>query len=243
MTDTGQTPYAGASLTDPLAGVLDDAAYNNDAAAVTAGTGTGTVSYAGPALSWTGDLAPGASVTITYSVTMDNPDTGDLVLANTVTSATPGSNCPAGGTDPRCTVTLTVVSAATLTITQTAGAASAVAGGVVHYTITIANSGLSPYAGANVTDPLSGVLGDAAYNNDAAAVRTGGTTPAGTVTYTSPTLAWTGTIPATGSVTLTYSVTVNNPDTGNQILASTVTSTSRAATARPAAPTRGAPPP
>ena len=200
VTDTGQTSYTGASLSDPLGGVLDDAVYNNDAAAVITGTGTsaGTVSSTGSAVSWTGDLAVAASVTITYSVTIDNPDTGDLVLANTVTSATPGSNCPAGGTDPRCTVTLTVVNAATLTITAAAGAASAVAGGVVTYTVTIANSGLSPYAGANVTVPLSGVLGNAVYNNDAAAVRTGGTIPAGTVSYTSGVLAWTGTIPATG---------------------------------------------
>ena len=52
-------------------------------------------------LSWTGDLAVGAAATITYSVTVHNPDTGNHILANTVTSATPGSNCPSGGTDPR----------------------------------------------------------------------------------------------------------------------------------------------
>ena len=138
MTDTGQTPYTGATLTDPLSGVLDDAAYNSDAAAT-----AGTVSYASPDLTWTGTWPPAAAATITYSVTVDNPDTGDQILANTVTSATPGSNCAAGSTDPRCTVTVTVVNAATLTITAAAGAASAVAGGVVDYTITVANSGLT----------------------------------------------------------------------------------------------------
>jgi uncharacterized repeat protein (TIGR01451 family) len=226
--DTGQTPYTAATFTDPLTGVLDDAAYDGDAAAVITGTGTiaGTVSYNGSAVSWTGDLAVGASVTITYSVIIDNPDTGDLVLANTVTSPTAGSNCAAGSADPRCTITLTVVNAATLTITAAAGAPSAVAGGAVAYTVTIANSGLSAYAGAAVSVPLSGVLGNAVYDNDAAAVRTGGITPAGTVTYTSTSavLAWTGTIPATRSVTLTYSVTVNSPDTGSKILSTTVSS-------------------
>ena len=39
VTNTGQVPYTGASFTDPLAGVLDDATYNNNAAA-TAGTVT-----------------------------------------------------------------------------------------------------------------------------------------------------------------------------------------------------------
>ena len=67
-------------------------------------------------------------MTITYTVTVNNPDTGDLSLTNTVTSATPGSNCPAGGGDARCTATVTVVGASTLTFTQTAPAASAVAG-------------------------------------------------------------------------------------------------------------------
>ena len=97
VTDTGQTPYTGATVTDALTGVLDDAAYNNDAAAT-----TGTVSYASPALTWTGNLAAGATATITYSVTVDNPDTGDKLLT-TVTSAAAGNNCPPGSTDPACT--------------------------------------------------------------------------------------------------------------------------------------------
>ena len=195
VTDTGQTSYAGASLTDPLAGVLDDAAYDSDApAAATAGT----VSYAGSTVSWTGDLNPGDTAAITYSVTIDNPDNGDLVLANTVTSATAGSNCAATSTDPRCTMTVTVVSAATLTITATAGAASAVAGGEVTYTVTIANSGVSAYAGAAFTVPLSGVLDDATYNGDAAAVLTGiGTTP-GPSASTAPPCPGPGTSPRPG---------------------------------------------
>ena len=43
VTDTGQTPYTGAAVTDHLAGVLDDATYNGDAAAT-----AGTVSFASP---------------------------------------------------------------------------------------------------------------------------------------------------------------------------------------------------
>ena len=221
VTNTGQTPYSGAGFTDPLSGVLEDAAYNNDAAA-----SAGTVSYTSPTLAWAGDLAPGAAAVITYSVTVNNPDIGNLSLTNTVTSATPGSNCPAGGGDARCTVTVTVTGASTLTFSQTAAAASTVAGQVVHYTITIANSGASPYTGASFTDPLTGVLDDAAYDDDAVAVVTGTSTAAGTVSFTSPTLAWAGDVPAVGSVTLTYTVTVNNPDTGNMILASTITSPS-----------------
>ena len=71
--------------------MLDDAAYNSGAAAT-----IGTVSFASPALTWTGDLAAGATATVTFSVTVNNPDTGDHILASTVTSTTAGSNCAAG---------------------------------------------------------------------------------------------------------------------------------------------------
>ena len=104
IADTGQTAYAGATVTGSLAGVLDDAAYNNDAAA----TG-GTVSYAAPDLTWTGDLSAGASVTITYSVSVDDPAAGDLILASTVSSAAAGSSCLPGGSDSRCSSSIPVV--------------------------------------------------------------------------------------------------------------------------------------
>ncbi len=217
VTDSGQTPYPGATVTDDLTGVLDDAAYNGDANA-TGGT-AGTVSYTSPDLTWTGALAAGASAVITYSVTVHNPDTGDTALSNTVTSTAAGSNCAPASTDPRCTVTIGLVGTQTLTFTNTANAASTAPGGVVTYTITVANSGQSTYPGAAFTDDLTGVLANAAYNGDAHA-------SAGTVTYTSPDLTWTGGLAAGASVTITYSVTVHNPGTGSGILASTITSSS-----------------
>ena len=175
VANTGQTPYTGATVTDSLAGVLDDATYNNDAAAT-----AGTVSYASPDLTWTGDLALGATVTITYSVTVHNPDTGDKLMVNTVTSTDPGSTCPPGthqrrlhrhrpGAHPRPDHR------------QDRSAATAVPGQTVTYTITVTNTGQTPYTGAVVTDALTGVLDDAAYNNDAAATsRRRSATPART---------------------------------------------------------------
>ncbi len=164
VNNSGQTPYTGATFTDPLSGVLDDAAYNLDAAAVTTGTGPGTVSYAASDLTWTGDLNPGDTATITYSVTVHNPDTGPHVLANTITSATAGNNCPAGGTDPRCTVTVEV---SDLTIVNTASVSTTAPGSTVVYTLTVTNTGQTPYTGVSVTDPLTGVLDDAASTTTA----------------------------------------------------------------------------
>ena len=91
VTDSGQTAYTGATFTDCLSGAAGDAAYNGDATAT-----AGSVSYAAPVLTWTGNLAVGATATITYSVTVNNPDTGDKILANTVTSAAAGQQLPAG---------------------------------------------------------------------------------------------------------------------------------------------------
>src|SRR6202021_2685124 len=78
ITDSGQTSYTGAVVTDDLTGVLDDAVYNGDAAAT-----AGSVSYAAPNLTWTGSLSPGGSATVTYSATVGSPDAGDHLLVNT----------------------------------------------------------------------------------------------------------------------------------------------------------------
>jgi uncharacterized repeat protein (TIGR01451 family) len=211
VADTGQTAYTGATVTDDLTGVLTDAGYNGDGTAT-----TGTVSYTSPVLTWTGNLTAGATATITYSVTVSNPDTGDKLLVNAVTSAAVGSNCPVSGTAAACTTSVQDLIPA-LTITKTAGTGTASPGGAVHYTITVADTGQTPYTGASVTDNLTGVLDDASYNSDAAAT-------AGSVSYASPVLTWTGDLAVGGSVTITYSATVDDPETGDKIMANTVTS-------------------
>ena len=217
VTDTGPTPYTAATVTDSLDGVLNDAAYNTDATAT-----SGTVSYASPDLTWTGNLTPGQAVTITYTVTVSNPDPGDKRLINFVTSTDAGSTCPSDSPAPACTVTVTDLIPA-LTITKTATVAATTPGSTVGYTITVNDTGQTPYTGATVTDSLSGLLGDAAYNG-------GATASAGTVSYTSPTLTWTGNLTPGNSATITYSVTVNNPDTGGGTLSNTVVSTATGST-------------
>ncbi|MFC7645280.1 hypothetical protein ACFQX6_35075 [Streptosporangium lutulentum] len=139
IANTGETVYTGATVTDALAGVLDDAVYQNDATA-----STGTVAYAAPVLTWTGDLAVGEIATVTYSVAVTYPASGDRVMDNAVTSAEPGSTCPAPGTDPGCAATVTIIVPA-LTVTMTSDTNGAVvAGGTVNYTIVATNTGEAP---------------------------------------------------------------------------------------------------
>ena len=92
----------------------------------------GTVSYASPNLTWTGDLAPGQAATISYTVTVNNPDTGPGTLSNTVTSAVPGSTCPAASPGPDCAVTVAVVAGPlTITVPATASLGSGPPGGTI----------------------------------------------------------------------------------------------------------------
>ncbi|MFJ7423563.1 DUF6923 family protein [Streptomyces uncialis] len=101
VTNSGSTAYTAqdpASFTDDLSDLLDDARYHGDAEA-----NRGTVTYDEPVLAWSGALAPGQTAVITFSVTTNTRPFGDLKLINIVVSDTPGSNCPSGGTDPRCT--------------------------------------------------------------------------------------------------------------------------------------------
>src|SRR5207244_2723783 len=98
---TVQNTHPGNKL---LAGITDDAVYNGDATAT-----TGSLSFASSTLAWTGNLAVGASVTITYTITVNAPDTGDKVITNSVSSAEAGSTCPPGSTAAACRITVAVL--------------------------------------------------------------------------------------------------------------------------------------
>jgi uncharacterized repeat protein (TIGR02543 family) len=71
-----------ASLVDNLAGVLDDATFNNDAVIGGNGTGSATWSSGTQRLSWSGALGVGQSVSLTYSVTLKSG--GDATVRNVV---------------------------------------------------------------------------------------------------------------------------------------------------------------
>ncbi|PWG08744.1 hypothetical protein DF268_36280 [Streptomyces sp. V2] len=209
VTNTGTAAYPGATWSDDLSGVLDDATYGGDAAA-----STGSVNYTAPTLSWTGDLAPGASATTTYTITLDDPDTGDQTLKNTLVSTSPGANCGAGSTDSGCTAGPYGIPA--LTLTKTVSPGTPLPGDTITYTVTVQNTGTAAYPGAAFTDDLSDVLDSATWLN-----RT--TATAGSVAYATPKLTWTGTVAAGATETITYALKLNNPKTGNDTIVNAVT--------------------
>ncbi|CAM5518850.1 hypothetical protein SSPIM334S_03615 [Streptomyces spiroverticillatus] len=208
--NTGAGDYKGATFTDDLSGVLDDATWDDS---VRAGSGTASFDAASKKLTWTGDVAKGATVTVTYTVTVGKPPAGDKKLTNAVVGPE-GTNCPPGSDDPDCSTTGGV---ALLDLKKTANPAAAKPGDTVTYTVVARNAGTATYEGASFEDDLSQVLDNAAYNGDARAE--GG----GTVTYTAPKLRWAHDLPAGATVTVTYSVTVNKPATGDKELKNAVT--------------------
>nr|BFE51511.1 hypothetical protein GCM10017745_49380 [Saccharothrix mutabilis subsp. capreolus] len=203
LTNTGQTTITGAQVTDDLTDVLDDATFGT----VTASTGSATIS--GTALTWTGDLAVGGTATITYTVTVNNPLTGNHVLGNAVTNTTPGF--------PPQPPVLTTTPVAALDITKQVDKPTAVAGDTVTYTITVTNRGQTTITGATITDDLTGVLDDAAFGTVTATI--------GTPLFAAPTLTWTGDLASGDSAVITYTVTVNDTLTGDGLLANSVTDT------------------
>lgn len=224
IVNDGAGAAAGVIVGDNLAGVLDDATYNNDATA-----STGTVSYNSVTqrLSWNGDLAAngsaGDTVTIDYSVTVnDAMSLGDGILQNAILSAD-CPNPPIYDTgDPGYSADCVSTQAIEAWVTQKAvsSVGDVLPGETITYTVTAENTGGVDLTGLNFTDDLSSVLDDAAYNDDEA-------TSVGSVDYSEPTLTWSGDLEVGQTATTTYTVTINAADAlGDGVLNNAVTGAS-----------------
>ena len=128
FTNTGQTPYTGLTISTNAADVFDDAVPDGDQTAT-----SGTLTVVGDGVAWTGDIPVGGTVTVTGTVTVNNPDTGNHVLASTITTAAAGSNCPASAPAAACSVSVPVLTPG-LTIANTPSTTAATPGSTVGYT-------------------------------------------------------------------------------------------------------------
>ena len=108
-------------------------------------------------------------------------------------------------------------------------------GGRIDETTTITNAGQTPYFGISVVFSTT---------NTAEQISDVGneTASSGTLSVGGTGAVWTGDVPVGGTVTITGSILVADPwPGGSQVVQTTAQPPRRAATARPAAPTRGAP--
>lgn len=207
ITNSGDGDFTGlfpAVMWDDMSGVLDDATLD---AAPVATPALGVVSATAAGYVWRGALLHGDSVTLQYSVTAVNG--GNAILHNVAFAARPDIAAPATPADaacaaPGCEATTTAMPA--LFVEKRAAEFMTAPGGVVHYTVTVANTSsvdIPDSAPAVVTDDLSDVLANTSYAGDAVADR-------GSVSLTGSTLTWTGGLPAGAIATITYSVTVDS---------------------------------
>ncbi|MFD7871870.1 hypothetical protein ACFV3I_15375 [Microbacterium sp. NPDC059771] len=204
VTQSGLAAVTGATLTDDLSEVLDDATWDDT---ITATSGAATFDPATAQLAWTGDLVPGAVVTITYSVTV--VEGGDTTLTNVVTS--PGCESESVCTTEHYTGTYAVVKSS-----DPVSGTTVAAGQVIDYTITVTQDGAGSVA-ALLSDDLTGVFDDASYNGDVAA-------SLGTVAMDGANLTWNATLAPGEIATITYSVTVGAIGSGDGQLPNVVTS-------------------
>lgn len=205
VVNTGPVAYTTAnpaSFADDLSNVTDDATYVD-------GSATNGAVVTGNTLSWSGPLAVGGTETIAYRFAVNDPDTGDKTLTNAVTPTSPGGAC---ATTDGCTTTTPI---AAYTVAKNVDKTTVAQGGVVHYTITVTNTGQVAYTTGNpasFTDDLSRVTDDATYGNDAS----------NGATVTGNTLSWSGALGIGDTIAITYSFTVKDPDTGDRSLGNVV---------------------
>jgi uncharacterized repeat protein (TIGR01451 family) len=195
-----------AVVTDDLSGLSDDARYNNDA------NRDGQLS--GDVVTWRLALPAGTLIALTFTVTINAPDTGDEQLLDTIaTPAGTGGNCPSGSRDPDCVANS--VGLLTYTTTLTASTTVAHPGDEVTYTVAVDNTGSLAYVApdpARFSVDLAGVLDDATFQNNAS----------GGAVLTGTTLSWALAVPAGHRVTVTFAVLIAQPDTGDDRLAVSV---------------------
>ena len=213
--NTGETVLDPVVITDDLSGVLPYATFNADAVATVAGASAGAATLDGTELSWTGALAVGQTVTVTYSVTVSADGVGTVIENAATATATP----PGGSTiTPPPGTTINPVNEPGFSVSKSVDPAAGTAvdpGSVLTYTVTGVNTGETALHPVVIADDLSGVLAHAEYNDDAIATIGGAAASAPTVAEGR--LSWTGALQVGETVTITYSVTVR-ADAGGTVL-------------------------
>jgi fimbrial isopeptide formation D2 family protein/uncharacterized repeat protein (TIGR01451 family) len=235
--NTGNTVLDPVTVSDDLSGVLEYAQYQNDVVTQIDGTqvASGAATITGDDLAWTGALQPGQTVTVTYSVIVDDGVAGEKIANSVTASGTPPSPFPPL-TPP---VVTTENPVAGFEVDKSADPASGTVvepGQTIEYTVTGTNTGSTALDPATIADDLSGVFAHAAYNDDISTAINGVDVASGAAAIEGDDLTWTGALQAGDIVTITYSVTVDD-DASGQVLNNSASGSATPTTPNPADPT------
>ncbi|MCL2653439.1 MAG: hypothetical protein FWD63_06590, partial [Propionibacteriaceae bacterium] len=218
----GEVAQSPATMNDNLTGVLDNATLLTTSFTASPGSPLPTYNATTKILTWSGPLAVGQTVVVTYQVQVNSDATVHATLHNVVTGD--HTNCIVGSTDPACNDDVIVgylhyqksktsvpPSGTTVTPNQ-----------VISYTLTAQNDGDMPYPNATLEDNLTNVLDNATLVPGSIS-----TTATTQPIFDSATkiLSWTGNLAVGQTITVTYQVKVNNDPTLGADLHNTVTCT------------------
>lgn len=210
-----------ATVVDDMTGVLDDGAYQNDASASL----PGDLSFTSPRLTWTGPLAAGETVELTYTVVL--AQSGDGQVRNVAFGPPPGEVPPT----PECVNTADGIDVGTglpcapvetllpkLTISKVADTTELPADGdTVTYTVEVVNVGPGDTTASNparFVDDLSEVLDDGSL--DEATI----VSSVGSATFDSSAneLSWEGVLAVGEAATVSYTVTYDQSSGDQQLV-------------------------
>lgn len=220
-TNTGETVLDPVEIRDELAGVLAHAALRGAATASIDGSPAATPTLDGTVLRWSGALRPDETVTIRYTVVVDESAAG-VTLRNSAS----GTATPPGGPvleAPEVATTHEVpVSGYRFEKTASPADGSVVARGEqLRYTLSGVNTGETRLDPVEIRDELAGVLANAALAAAPEATIDGAPAPAPVVD--GELLRWSGALEPGQRVEITYTVTVSDEAAGR--LRNTATST------------------
>ncbi|WP_119696444.1 DUF6923 family protein [Microbacterium halotolerans] len=221
LSNTGDGDFTAedpAGVTDDMSDVLDDAAYNGDVTATASdGSEVPEPVVDGADLSWSGPIAAGETVTITYSVTVTNSGDHDLVNA-AVPQCTDEIECP----DPTPPVEIPLPHVTPEKSSDPASGENVLAGDVITYTVSFVNDGQAT-GPVDATDDLSGVLDDADVTSDPVVDEAHAETVTAVFDPEDETIRTTGELAAGETATVTYQVTVRDDgDRGDNVVGNVV---------------------
>lgn len=192
IANIGSVPATGVTMIDPIpAGTtFVSGSETTTAPTVTYDSGSNWVK-------WSGNLPAGGNVVVTFKVTVDEKTPCGTIIHNRA-----GILNDNAGTPPLVAEADVKVDCGEpkLVIKKQANVQQTTSGGVIEYTIVIANSGTGPATGVTMIDPIP--AGTSYLPTSASAT-------APTVDDSNPSqIKWTGNIPAGGTVTITFKVVV-----------------------------------